>query len=91
MKRQCSYKRFTWNYGWWDNAFKLYNEEWIKEAFLVSRDTFNSVDYRDTFNSVDYRDTFNSGDYRDTFNIILNKIRFKIMKQSTGYIQLHHQ
>ena len=82
MKRQCSYKRLTWNYGWRDNAFKLYNEEWIKEAFLVSRDTFNSGDYRDTFNS---------GDYRDTFNIILNKIRFKIMKQSTGYIQLHHQ
>ena len=82
MKRQRSYKRLTWNYGWWDNAFKLYNEEWIKEAFLVSRDTFNSGDYRDTFNS---------GDYRDTCNIILNKIRFKIMKQSTGYIQLHHQ
>ena len=82
MKRQRSYKRLTWNYGWWDNAFKLYNEEWIKEAFLVSRDTFNSGDYRDTFKS---------GDYRDTFNIILNKIRFKIMKQSTGYIQLHHQ
>ena len=82
MKRQRSYKRLTWNYGWWDNAFKLYNEEWIEEAFRVSRDTFNSGDYRDTFNS---------GDYRDTFNIILNKIRFKIMKQGTGYIHLHHQ